>query len=1070
MDLPTQEERVEWAISQRQLSKRGAYNLVHRDIWGPREKSMANPWSPSNPMGTVILRLAENSLLHHEVAEFIKNQIHVLPANHLTYSTGPRGSLRLRRALSSFMNEEFHPRREVTSDNLFITPGLASGLDAIAWSICDEGEGILIPQPFYNGFSFDLLNRSNTRVVGVSYEGVEGCTGLDDLFRPEVNRRALESALFRARRAGVTVRALLISKCYPPETLVEFASFCSRNGLHFLSDEIYAKSVFPNPAITGHASFVSVLSLDLHDVISSDLLHVLYGASKDFCANGLRLGMVYTRNEAILGAMSSISMFSWSPHVLQDVWAAMLENRAWLARFMDKKNKLMVENYKVATSFLQRHNIKYFEMNAGLFIWVDLRHLYIPKSSYQQPSYTMLKVTSENASVSRQRELNIIETFLKHGIMISPGSAYVRKKANRSSSKRPQRAVSSLAERQHMPSLCEASAAEAGRRIAGSKHTEDNPSVTPLRQNAQGEESIFPSPLLRPHIGPIQSEIGRVEPNSQPHRAVDTTNLAYIVEVVHRPKDGVTEPLRVHYPIPASIVDQSATAFGSKAAGEPISLQEALKTPAPEVSDQLVRAFFEIIHVAYPVFDRQKFTHSYLHGQVSPLVLQTIFFLGFTVVGESTIQASGFSDRAAARRTYYRHAKALYDADYGTDIMNVVAVLLLFGFWWAGHDEQKDTCHWVGCATTFAQSLGMHRSTSQSALTPQMKSLRKRIWWAIYTRDRHTSAAFGRPCRIRDEDCDIEPLTKDDFMFDRNYEERLIPAQQEFHISYVMEMSRLAALFGDVLVAEFSPRRAAEERFDTKVLKSNLLQWESQLPNCLRMSSLDGLLGAPFWASMLHFNYQYFQILLFRPKSIEILSPEDVERDKRARMAADAITRNAEDQLAAETIRSGQIHLVPALFGALSIHTIVICRQDPVRRQLAENKSRQCLLALGELSQSWPVRIWISKSFVSLMTRLTGQGSSASDRAIVNVSSSIRTTTPEDTSIDGSQSASGIPSSGQVVANSVGIDNFEPQGFQGYDGLSQATDQLFYDNFWTSYLDTAFDVDLLIHPTTGSPQ
>lgn len=25
-------------------------------------------------------------------------------------------------------------------------------------------------------------------------------------------------------------------------------------------------------------------------------------------------------------------------------------------------------------------------------------------------------------------------------------------------------------------------------------------------------------------------------------------------------------------------------------------------------------------------------------------------------------------------------------------------------------------------------------------------------------------------------------------------------------------------------------------------------------------------------------------------------------------------------------------------------------------------------------------------------------------------------------------------------------------------------EQMFYDNFWTSYLDNAFDVDLLIHP------
>ncbi|KAI8237054.1 hypothetical protein K4K57_003269 [Colletotrichum sp. SAR 10_99] len=548
-----------------------------------------------------------------------------------------------------------------------------------------------------------------------------------------------------------------------------------------------------------------------------------------------------------------------------------------------------------------------------------------------------------------------------------------------------------------------------------------------------------------------------------------SSSLSYIVEVVHRPKDGSTEPLRVHYPIPASIIDQSTPNFGLKTPEDPISLEEALFMPTPEVADQLVRIFFDTTHVAFPVFDRQKFSRLYLQGQASPLVLQTIFLLGFMVGSDDLIRAGGFSDRATARKTYYLRAKALYDADYDADRMNVMACLLLIGFWWAGYDEQKDHCHWVGCATTFAQSMGMHRSMSQSTFSPRTKSLRKRIWWAIYTRERHLSAAFGRPCRIRDEDCDVEPLDEDDFNFDLDYDQRLIPAQEEYHISYVLEMTRLAAILGDVLISEFSPRRPMTEQFGTQTLKDKLFEWERKLPGNLRTSPLDGTLGAPFWASMLHFNYQYCQILLFRPKSIEIVSQEEKERDLRARMAADAITRNAEDQLSADTIRYAQIHLVPALFGALSMHTIEICRKDSIRRQLAENKSRQCLLALGELSKSWPVRIWISKSFVSLMTRLTGQDSAPSGGAIVRVSTSIHPASPGGQSphetVNDNQSASGVGDEHRDTTSTLN-NGSETRNFDPY-GIPQANPHLFYDSFWTSYLDNAFDVDLLIHPNSG---
>ncbi|TPR06462.1 Cytochrome P450 family protein [Aspergillus niger] len=35
---------------------------------------MANPWSPNNSDGMVILRLAENSLLQEDIADFVKAQ------------------------------------------------------------------------------------------------------------------------------------------------------------------------------------------------------------------------------------------------------------------------------------------------------------------------------------------------------------------------------------------------------------------------------------------------------------------------------------------------------------------------------------------------------------------------------------------------------------------------------------------------------------------------------------------------------------------------------------------------------------------------------------------------------------------------------------------------------------------------------------------------------------------------------------------------------------------------------------------------------------------------------------
>lgn len=132
--------------------------------------------------------------------------------------------------------------------------------------------------------------------------------------------------------------------------------------------------------------------------------------------------------------------------------------------------------------------------------------------------------------------------------------------------------------------------------------------------------------------------------------------------------------------------------------------------PEQGISDQLIQVFFNKIHPAYPVLDREAFLRSYYRGEASPLILQTMCMVGFTIASTSLLSAAGYSDRATARKTHYLRAKALYDADYEMDRLTTAAALLLLGFWWANPDDQKDTNYWISCAVNVAQSLGIHRS------------------------------------------------------------------------------------------------------------------------------------------------------------------------------------------------------------------------------------------------------------------------------------------------------------------------------------------------------------------------
>ena len=124
--------------------------------------------------------------------------------------------------------------------------------------------------------------------------------------------------------------------------------------------------------------FKSVLSLDLQGIIDPRFVHVTYGASKDFCANGLRLGVLQTRNTGLLEAVASLrcvpthdvattstankppSPFSWPPYIIQDIWAGILEDETYRRDFVQRNHDLMAKSYRLATSLLEQNNIPYF--------------------------------------------------------------------------------------------------------------------------------------------------------------------------------------------------------------------------------------------------------------------------------------------------------------------------------------------------------------------------------------------------------------------------------------------------------------------------------------------------------------------------------------------------------------------------------------------------------------------------------------------------------------------------------------------------------------------------------------
>ena len=103
-----------------------------------------------------------------------------------------------------------------------------------------------------------------------------------------------------------------------------------------------------------------MLSIDPAGIIDAGRVHVLYGMSKDFSANGFRLGaLVSQNNRQVLEGLGAVSHFAW-PSVLADrAWTAILNDEGFLRRWLATNRQRLGDQYRRATDLLKQHGIRY---------------------------------------------------------------------------------------------------------------------------------------------------------------------------------------------------------------------------------------------------------------------------------------------------------------------------------------------------------------------------------------------------------------------------------------------------------------------------------------------------------------------------------------------------------------------------------------------------------------------------------------------------------------------------------------------------------------------------------------
>lgn len=345
--------------------------------WQEYEK---NPYHDlHNPSGIIQMGLAENQLSFDLIESWIARNPDAVGLKksgasifkELALFQDYHGLPAFKNALVKFMAEIRGNKVKFDPNKLVLTAGSTSANETLMFCLAGRGDAFLVPTPYYPGFDRDLRWRTEVEIVPIH------CSSSNDF---QITMPALEKSYQEAQRLDLKVKGVLITNPSNPlgttmtrDELNHLITFSMAKNIHIVSDEIYSGTVFDCPKFISITEALMDRHLENTDIWSR--IHVVYSLSKDLGLPGFRVGMIYSNNETLVSAATKMSSFGLISSQTQYLLSGMLSESKFTNNYMEKNRKRLRKRKEMLVSGLQSAGIKCLKSNAGLFCWVDMRHL-----------------------------------------------------------------------------------------------------------------------------------------------------------------------------------------------------------------------------------------------------------------------------------------------------------------------------------------------------------------------------------------------------------------------------------------------------------------------------------------------------------------------------------------------------------------------------------------------------------------------------------------------------------------------------------------------------------------------
>lgn len=191
---------------------------------------------------------------------------------------------------------------KISADEIMVTTGASEAIMFALFACFDEGQEIIIPEPFYaNYFGFTKMTGINLVSVGSS---IDQAFKLPDPADFEAIITPSTKAIFLCNPGNPT------GQLYSKEELLKLAAIIKKYDLFLIVDEVYREFCYDDV-------FTSVLTFD--DI--REQVIVIDSISKVFSACGSRIGYLVSRNRDILNAVIKFAQLRLCPPAIGQIVA-----------------------------------------------------------------------------------------------------------------------------------------------------------------------------------------------------------------------------------------------------------------------------------------------------------------------------------------------------------------------------------------------------------------------------------------------------------------------------------------------------------------------------------------------------------------------------------------------------------------------------------------------------------------------------------------------------------------------------------------------------------------------------